>query len=74
MAPHAEPLAVSPLCEQSDKPILDYSSDVWRDQVCAFVKDVIKDDVVVAGNSLGGYTALAAATHLPGMIQVCKLR
>jgi pimeloyl-ACP methyl ester carboxylesterase len=53
----------------SDKPIIDYGVDVWRDQVLSFIREVINRDssrappqpCVVAGNSLGGFTALYAA-------------
>mmetsp|Transcript_19399 Transcript_19399/g.30345 ORF Transcript_19399/g.30345 Transcript_19399/m.30345 type:complete len:384 (+) Transcript_19399:130-1281(+) len=51
----------------SDKPIMDYDASVWRDQVIEFVDQVIhkeKDDksIAIAGNSLGGYTAMYAAS------------
>ena len=50
----------------SDKPILDYSAELWRDQVLAFIKEIIyvetKKPVVTIGNSLGGFTALYAAS------------
>ena len=50
----------------SDKPVQDYDASVWRDQVVDFVHDVVLDgrrrDVAIAGNSLGGYTALFAST------------
>jgi len=52
----------------SDKPIMDYDASVWRDQVVDFVKQVIlKEDasnkpITIAGNSLGGYTAMYSAS------------
>ena len=50
----------------SDKPILDYSAELWRDQVLEFIKEIIypetKKPVVTIGNSLGGFTALYAAS------------
>jgi pimeloyl-ACP methyl ester carboxylesterase len=51
----------------SDKPIMDYDASVWRDQVVDFVNEVIlvhaKDKkVAIAGNSLGGYTAMYASS------------
>lgn len=46
----------------SDKPVQDYSAEVWRDQAVDFVKDVIGKETTVAGNSLGGFTALYAAS------------
>jgi pimeloyl-ACP methyl ester carboxylesterase len=53
----------------SDKPVIDYEVEVWRDQVLSFIREVINRDpsrtapqpCVVAGNSLGGFTALYAA-------------
>eukprot|EP00904_Undaria_pinnatifida_P005704 jgi/Undpi1/2263/HiC_scaffold_13.g05649.m1 len=57
----------------SDKPIIQYSAETWRDQVCTFVKEVVGGDAVVAGNSLGGFTALAAASHAPNSIKGCVL-
>lgn len=58
----------------SDKPIMDYDASVWRDQVIDFVDQIImKEDaaaaaaaatrsIAIAGNSLGGYTAMYAAS------------
>lgn len=45
----------------SDKPLVDYSAEVWRDQALAFVEEVIGRETTVAGNSLGGFTALYTA-------------
>ena len=55
----------------SDKPIIEYNADIWRDQVLSFIEEVVKTGgrkdgpgsgpCVVAGNSLGGYAALSAA-------------
>ena len=51
----------------SDKPIMDYEASVWRDQVINFIDQIIhneKEDksIAIAGNSLGGYTAMFAAS------------
>ena len=52
----------------SDKPVMDYDASVWRDQVVDFVQEVIRDgeeserSVAIAGNSLGGYTAMYASS------------
>jgi pimeloyl-ACP methyl ester carboxylesterase len=56
----------------SEKPIMDYSAELWRDQVLGFIRNVVMKDrkdskgagCVVAGNSLGGFTALYAAADL----------
>lgn len=49
----------------SDKPIIDYHASVWRDQVLDFISEVMNAQTtapcVVAGNSLGGFTALFAS-------------
>ncbi len=50
---------------KSPKPIdVDYSGSLWKDQVVAYVKEVIKKPTIVVGNSLGGYAALAAGAEL----------
>lgn len=52
----------------SEKPIIDYSAETWRDQTIAFLEQVVQKrsgtrmPAVVAGNSLGGFTALYAAS------------
>ena len=43
---------------------VDYSGSLWKDQVVAYVKEVIKKPTVIVGNSLGGYAALAAGAEL----------
>jgi len=50
----------------SDKPVMTYTAETWRDQALDFISEVIAKrsngkSVVVAGNSLGGFTALYAA-------------
>jgi len=47
----------------SDKPLEDYSAEVWRDQALDFIEEVIGKPTIVAGNSLGGFTSLYAAAH-----------
>jgi pimeloyl-ACP methyl ester carboxylesterase len=49
---------------RSAKPDMSYSGDLWRDQLDAFITEVIGQRTVIAGNSLGGYAALnTAATY-----------
>ena len=43
---------------------VEYSGSLWKDQVVAYVKEVIKKPTVIVGNSLGGYAALAAGATL----------
>ena len=50
----------------SSKPIQDYGPDLWRDQALDFIDQVIQRPAVVAGNSLGGFTALYAAASERG--------
>jgi pimeloyl-ACP methyl ester carboxylesterase len=62
----------------SDKPLIDYNAEVWRDQVLDFIDEKISPmsnfPCVVAGNSLGGFTALyAAASQRNSKINGCIL-
>lgn len=50
---------------RSAKPNWQYSGDVWRDQLNDFIKDVIGQPTVLAGNSLGGYASLCVAAQRP---------
>lgn len=45
----------------SDKPVTDYSAEIWRDQTVDFLKEVVQKPAVLAGNSLGGFTSLYTA-------------
>jgi len=52
----------------SDKPLIEYTPDVWRDEALDFIREVVRPrsnnaPCVVAGNSLGGFTALYAAAE-----------
>lgn len=53
----------------SSKPVIDYDSRLWREQCAAFLRDVAgcggATRAIVAGNSIGGYTALALAAEYP---------
>ncbi|TVQ46641.1 MAG: alpha/beta fold hydrolase [Gloeocapsa sp. DLM2.Bin57] len=48
---------------RSAKPAIAYSANLWRDQLYNFISEVIKQPVVLAGNSLGGYTSLCVAAQ-----------
>jgi pimeloyl-ACP methyl ester carboxylesterase len=50
---------------RSAKPDISYSGTLWRDQLHDFIHEVIQQPVVLAGNSLGGYASLWAATEYP---------
>ncbi|MEH2123847.1 alpha/beta fold hydrolase [Nostoc sp.] len=50
---------------RSAKPKLQYSGDLWRDQLHDFISEVIGQKAVLAGNSLGGYACLCVAAQRP---------
>lgn len=50
---------------RSAKPNIQYSGNLWRDQLCDFITQVIGQPVVLAGNSLGGYACLCVAAQRP---------
>jgi pimeloyl-ACP methyl ester carboxylesterase len=50
---------------RSAKPDWQYGGDLWRDQLYDFITQVIGQPVVLAGNSLGGYSALCVASQRP---------
>jgi pimeloyl-ACP methyl ester carboxylesterase len=50
---------------RSAKPDLQYSGNLWRDQIHSFITEVITQPVILAGNSLGGYAALCVASQRP---------
>ncbi|MEM8808622.1 MAG: alpha/beta fold hydrolase [Cyanobacteria bacterium P01_G01_bin.38] len=41
---------------RSSKPAGGYSAELWRDQLHDFVTEVVGQPVVLAGNSIGGYS------------------
>ena len=41
-----------------------YGGALWRDLLCAYVRERIGRPTVLVGNSLGGYSALAAGAAL----------
>ncbi|PLZ84882.1 alpha/beta hydrolase [Fischerella thermalis CCMEE 5198] len=48
---------------RSAKPKLEYSGDLWRDQLYDFITEVIGQKAVLVGNSLGGYASLCVAAQ-----------
>ncbi|WP_250125200.1 alpha/beta fold hydrolase [Chroococcidiopsis sp. CCMEE 29] len=50
---------------RSAKPNMQYSGDLWRDQLYDFITEVIGQPAVLAGNSLGGYACLCVAAQRP---------
>lgn len=59
----------------SDKPIIDYEAELWVKQCAAFLREVAgcspERRAVVAGNSIGGFTALALAASQPDLVRGC---
>ena len=54
----------------SDKALVDYSQFVWSDQIAAFIEEVVNDGpVILAGNSLGGFSSLATAARHPELVK-----
>ncbi len=50
---------------RSGKPNWQYSGQLWQEQINDFITEVIGRSVVLAGNSLGGYTGLCVAAQYP---------
>ena len=50
---------------RSEKPKLQYSGDLWCNQLHDFITQVIGRKAVLAGNSLGGYATLSVAAQHP---------
>jgi hypothetical protein len=48
----------------SEKPYVTYSQYMWESVVRDFSLEVVRTPLFLAGNSIGGYTALSAAAHL----------
>lgn len=53
---------------RSAKAKVDYSAELWRDQLYDFITEVIQKPVVLAGNSLGGYASLCVAAQYPSSV------
>lgn len=57
----------------SDKPLTQYSPELWAGQLTDFVREVVAPrapcKAAIAGNSLGGFASLAAAVIAPELIE-----
>ncbi|GAX79117.1 hypothetical protein CEUSTIGMA_g6557.t1 [Chlamydomonas eustigma] len=53
----------------SDKAVVEYSMELWRDQVLDFMKEFVQTPAVVVGNSIGGLTTLMAAAEGPNSVK-----
>ena len=57
----------------SSKPVVDYDAALWREQCAGFLREVVgcgKDGkrAIVAGNSIGGYSALNVGSSFPELV------
>ena len=50
---------------RSAKPNIEYSGQLWQDQLSDFIAEVIQEPAVLVGNSLGGYACLCVAAQCP---------
>ena len=50
---------------RSAKPDIEYSGNIWQEQLHDFIQEVIGRPTVLAGNSLGGYACLCASSEYP---------
>lgn len=56
----------------SSKPLVEYDGyTLWSDQIADFIREVVgtQEKVVLVGNSLGGYNALATAARAPELVR-----
>lgn len=53
---------------RSQKADTAYSSDLWCEQLRDFIQAIIGRPTVIAGNSIGGYAALATASRFPEQV------
>ncbi|NET73087.1 MAG: alpha/beta fold hydrolase [Sphaerospermopsis sp. SIO1G2] len=53
---------------RSAKPKLEYSGELWKEQLRDFISEVIGENTVVAGNSLGGYACLCVGAEYPDLV------
>ncbi|KAK9803060.1 hypothetical protein WJX73_004095 [Symbiochloris irregularis] len=53
---------------------VDYNPHLWKDQIVAFVNEIVQAPVAIVGNSIGSQVALYAATELGNAVKgVCLL-
>lgn len=50
---------------RSEKASVEYSGDLWREQLHEFITEMIGRPAMLAGNSLGGYACLCVAAQRP---------
>ncbi|KAI5067039.1 hypothetical protein GOP47_0017567 [Adiantum capillus-veneris] len=52
----------------SEKALIDYDANLWKDQVADFIKDIVRSKAVLVGNSVGGFTVLNTAANYPELV------
>ncbi|KAL5207994.1 hypothetical protein ABZP36_032429 [Zizania latifolia] len=53
----------------SEKALVEYDTRIWMEQVSDFLREIVKEPAVIAGNSLGGFTTLFTATEVPELVR-----
>ena len=62
---------------RSDKPLLDYSTELWRDQLMDFMSEFVDAPAVLVGNSIGSLVSLMvsrAHLHTCRAVLTCMVR
>ncbi|BDA47584.1 probable pheophytinase, chloroplastic at C-terminar half [Coccomyxa sp. Obi] len=54
---------------RSEKPALAYSQTLWLDFLREFVTEVVRQPVIVVGNSIGGFLAASLAAASPAIVK-----
>jgi pimeloyl-ACP methyl ester carboxylesterase len=58
---------------RSEKPLVDYSQDLWTEFLRDFTLEVVRTPAVVVGNSIGGFFAASLAGGYPDLVTGCVL-
>ena len=53
---------------RSEKPVLDYSMELWRDQILDFMAAHVQQPAVIVGNSIGSLASLMVTEAAPARI------
>ena len=52
----------------SDKPNVEYSMELWGEQLADFMAEFVQQPAVLVGNSIGSLASLVAAAQAPGSV------
>ncbi|CAM6084786.1 unnamed protein product [Calypogeia fissa] len=58
---------------RSEKPLITYTELFWAELVRDFIVEVVREPVVIAGNSIGGYTSSVVAGLWPSLVNALVL-